>query len=176
MAFQAVTGRALRNFRVRFQRIGILLLLPAPVIFGQTLRLSSASASPGARISIDISLHSLPGKQPSTLQWEITIPSDRLSFAEDSVSVGPMAQKSGKTVNCAAKGAKTATERTLVCILYGGVDPIPDGVVAQIHFQVPANGTPGSVTVRLDEGLAVFVDLKKIALGPAKTSIRIFAK
>ena len=125
---------------------------------------------------IKISFHSPPGKEPSALQWETTIPSAQLSFLDESMAAGPAAQTAGKSVNCAVKTTKTADSQTSLCILYGGREPVHDGVVAVLRLKILREATPGIALVRVDQALAVSKDLKRFPLDPKETAVKIRPK
>src|SRR6185369_4038188 len=99
-------------------------------------------------------------QRPSILQWETTIPTAQLSFLEESVAPGPVAQATGKVVSCSVK-AKTANHQTSACILYGGLEPILDGVVAVLRLKILQEATPKTASVHVDSALAVSKDLKR---------------
>jgi hypothetical protein len=174
MGRTAQKGR-LGDLRTSFRLIPFLFLLPPITVFGQTLHLSSASASPGEQVTIEISFQSPPGKEPSALQWEATIPSTQLDFVEQSMAPGPAAQAAGKSVSCALKTPASGT-RTSVCILYGGLEPIHNGVVAVLRLHISREAKPGTARIRVDQGLAVSKDLKKVVLDPVEAVVKIRAK
>lgn len=109
------------------------------------------------------------------MQWEITIPPSQLIFQDNSTSVGRAAQAAAKAVNCAVK-AKTTAAHTIICILYGGQEPIHNGVVAQVQLVIAPDAHPGSERIRVAQGLAVSKDLKKVMLDPAEAVVEIRAK
>ena len=162
----------LENFRALFRLIPPFFLFPQMALFGQALHLSSATASPGERVTIEISFKSPRGTEPSALQWETTIPSAQLAFLDDSMTAGPAAQAAGKSVNCAVK-TKTGEAHTSVCILYGGQDSIHDGVVAILRLKIPPDARPGTARIRVDQGLAVSKDLKRYPLDPAESVVKV---
>jgi len=153
----------------------------------QTLRLSSASAVLGGRVFIEISLQSPKGIDVSALQWEITFPATQLSFLDKDTAAGAAASAAGKSVTCTQKpGAPpTGTPDDLTrfakdgkvvaagCMLYGGREPLPDGVAAKLGFQVAAGATPGSVPIGITRVLAVSKDLKTISLKDANTTVNL---
>src|SRR5437016_3715583 len=101
-------------------QVWLFFSLLQPVIWAQTLRLFPATAQPGERVAIEISLKSPLRQEPSAIQWETTIRSAQLSFLGEGVSPGPASQAASKSVNCSVK-AGTAGTSTAVCVLYGEI-------------------------------------------------------
>ena len=151
----------------------LLLLLPQPGLLGQSLRLSSATASPGEPVEIKISLKSPRGREPSTLQWERTIPLDRVIPLEEEAP-GPAARKAHKSVSCALK-VKTGMAYTSACIAYGGQEPIPNGVLSVLRLRISPDAKPGSFRIRIGQALAVFKDLERVPLEAAEAVITVRA-
>ncbi len=123
-------------------------------------------------MAIEIAFQSPPDRAASILQWETTVSSAQLNFLEESASPGPVAQAAGKSLNCTVK-ARTADTQTSVCILYGGLERIRDGVVALLRLRVPVEAAPGTARVRVDPALAVSKDLKRFPIDAAETRVRI---
>jgi hypothetical protein len=133
-------------------------------------------AMPAQQVSIDLTLISRPGQElPSTLQWEITTSTDQLTLIAEKPIPGPAAQTAGKSVSCRVTSKSGSTE-TSACMLYGGREPIPNGVVAVMRLSVAPDAQPGRSRIRLDKGLAVMKDLKKIPLKTAETVVTIRRK
>ena len=145
-------------------------------LFGQSLRLSSAAAAPAEQVSVNVYLNSPRGReQPSALQWETTLPIAQLSLVGENPPPGAAAEAAGKSVSCQVK-TKTAATETSICILYGGREPIRNGVVAVLRLKIAPDAGPGPARVRIDQGLAVLKDLKKIPMNPAETVVKIRRK
>jgi hypothetical protein len=151
----------------------VSLLLPSALL-AQRLQITPASVLRGRLVSIPISLQSAAGKEPSTMQWEVTSP---LSFTpvEENPPPGPAAKAAGKTVACKLK-TKTSNAQTWICLLYGGLKPIPNGVIAVLRFGVPSDAPPGPARIRIDQGLAVTRDLKRTVLDAVEAVVTIRAK
>jgi len=152
----------------------LFLLFPRTAC-GQILKLSSASARPGDWVSIEISINLPAGKEPpSALQWETVIPTAQLSFLEEGTRAGPAAQTAGKSVSCSVK--TQAETNTSVCVLFGGQEPIRNGVVAILRLAVSAQAKTGNARVRLEHALAVSKNLARVELAPSETRVRIRTK
>ena len=160
-------------------RPGYLWLTCQCVLFsqaaGQSLALSSAAAARGGRVAIELSLQSPAGKEPAALQWEMSVPTAKLSLADENPVAGPAAQKAGKSLNCAVT-KKTAQTYTSVCILAGGQKPIQNGVVALLRLRILPKATPGMVRIRVVGGTAVSSDVKSIPIAATETTVAIRAK
>lgn len=140
----------------------------------QRLSLAPATGAPGGKVAIEISLKSPKGQEPSTLQWQTTVPLAKVGQFEETTP-GPAAETAGKAVNCAVK-SKTAETYTTMCILYGGQLGIHDGVVATLRLTIASNAGPGSFRIRTGEALAVYRDLKRVAIHSAETTVTIRPK
>lgn len=158
--------------RVLLGRLSPFFLFVPVALLGQTLHLSSAAASPGEHVSVELSFKSPRGEEPSALQWETTLPPALLNFLDESLPPGPTAKAAGKAVNCAVK-TKTAEVHTMSCILYGGQEPIQDGVIAVLRLAIPLGARPGVARIRVDQGLAVSKNLKKTPLDAVESVVTI---
>jgi hypothetical protein len=159
------------SIRKLAQRLWPLLFLPH--LSGQALQLTSASASPGDTVTLEISFHSSPGKEASALQWETAIPSDKLAFVSDTIALDERVQKAGKSIQCVAQIAKAPNVRTLTCVLFGGRDSIPESAIATLALKIRRDATPDKAQVRLDHAAAVTKDLKRLPLEPAEATVTI---
>jgi len=150
------------------------LLLPEPRAAGQTLRLSLGAGPPDGPATIEISLRSPAGKEPSSLQWVATIPTAQLDFANPIASSGPAAEVAGKSVACAVKD-KDGAARTSLCVLSGGEQPIHDGVIAVLRLKIDRHSRRGSYRIRIDHGISVSKDLTQTTLSVAETLVIVRA-
>ena len=151
----------------------LLLLSAQPGLLAQTLNMPPVTAKPGEQVAIEISFKSPPAQEISALQWDTSIPSSQLRFQEEGTSLGPRARADGKSISCAPKNETTPDTKTSACILYGGQQPIGDGVIAILRLGVLPDTAAGTVKVRLENGLAVSKDLKRFPIGPVETVIRV---
>jgi hypothetical protein len=142
---------------------------------GQSLGLSSAAASQGGRVAIELSLKSPAGKEPAALQWETSVPTAKLSLMDENLLVGPAAQEADKSLSCSVT-KKTVEAYTSVCILAGGQKPIQNGVVALLRLRILPKATPGTARIRVVGGTAVSSNLKSIPIAPTETMVVIRAK
>ena len=165
--------RCLLRLRYRHAPAALLLLLPVQSLPAQILRLSPATAKPGEQVAIEVSFKPPTGQEISALQWDAVIPSAQLRFQEEGTSLGPRARADGKSISCAPKNETTPDTKTSACILYGGQQPIGDGVIAILRLGVLPDTAAGTVKVRLENGLAVSKDLKRFPIGPVETIVRV---
>jgi hypothetical protein len=149
-----------------------LVLFTQLALCGQTLQISSAKASRGKRVTLQVVLTSPAGREPLGLQWETIFPADQLVPLEGGISLGPVTRAAGKSVQCAAKPQAGGTSGTK-CILIGGQKPIPNGVIALLQFSVLSKAPEGSARVRVDPATAVFKDLKQTQLPAVEAVVKI---
>jgi hypothetical protein len=141
---------------------GCLLLLRLPALTAQELKVSSLDGAQGGRVTLEISFDSAGAKVPTALQWEIMIPAGQLSFVDQNPDLGPAAQRAEKSVSCRAQllRAKDGDKFGSVCILAGGLKPIPNGVVALIRLQISPEARLEPQRVQAT-GFAVYQDGKE---------------
>ena len=150
----------------------VSLILSQLTLFAQTLKLAPAAGSPGQQVSVNISLTSPRGQEPpSTLQWDLTIPAGQLALVDDNPQPGPEAKAAGKSITCRAK-----TRETYTCLVYGGREPIHDGVIAILQLRIAPEAKPGSARIRTDQALAVTKDLKRTPMPAAESVVTIRRK
>ena len=164
---------ALRRARVSacFWFIGFSLGFQ-PALFGQALHLSLASQQERENLALEVSLQSTSGKEPSALQWEITLPLAKLAFQNEIAAAGQAAQAAGKSVSCAIKPNNGAVQ-TATCVVYGGQESIRDGVVAVTRLRIPGRAKAGAARITVNHGLAVYRDLRQITLNPVEVVVKI---
>jgi energy-converting hydrogenase Eha subunit A len=167
------------GMRTGFSRLFCFLWLfaafPASMLVAQTLQLSSAAASRGTSLVIEISLKSPQGKEPAALQWEATIPTAELNLIDKEIAIGPAAKDAGKSVVCAVKG-KTDKALTSVCILAGGQRQIQNGVIAVLMLKVPLNAPIGPARIRVERAIAVSKDVIELPIKPIDTVVSVLGK
>jgi hypothetical protein len=98
-----------------------------------TLNLSSTSTPAGGAVTLNLSLSSTAGSEPSAIQWTMNYPPAALSNV--SVVPGPAVSSVGKSLQCEpASGSYT-------CIGYGLETIIANGIVAEVTATPVASGT-----------------------------------
>ncbi len=153
----------------------VLLVCPAsPSLLAQGLRLSEAAGKPGDRVTLEISLNAPRELEPQALQWETTVPAARLSFADDPISAEAPVRAAGKSFACAPK-AKAGETRAIVCILAGGVNTIPNGVIGRLQVRIPPGSPAGPAPVRIERGILLVKGLRQIPLPPIETVVKILS-
>src|SRR5690349_21788156 len=96
----------------------LLLVIPA-TLAAQALQISPSTAAPGATGTFLIRLDTPGGREPASLQWDMTIPKQILVDVRDIVP-GSSAESAGKSLAC----VRTALEHeapSCRCVLAGGV-------------------------------------------------------
>ncbi len=87
-------------------------------------------------------------------------------------TAGREAQADGKSLTCQLKDS-TAETRRLVCILYGGVEPLRDGIVAVLKIRIAPHPPAGPVRLRVEQAIAAFTDLSKVPMDPVETTFKV---
>jgi hypothetical protein len=145
--------------------LAFLLPILSVAAQGQSLRLAYARPASAACL-VEILLDSPAGKAPVALQWETTLESVDLTFVQDALPLKPNAVP-GKSIRCAPK-SKTAGAQTFVCMLAGGVDPIPNGAVARLQLTRASGKSTTPVRVRIDQAIGVYKDLRRVSMKPVE--------
>lgn len=156
-------------YNLTSMRYLVLFLCTLP-IFGQSLRVSSATATPGKKTEVEIALDSPAGKEPLALQWEVGFSADAFKLDKAGLVAGPAAHAAGKSLTCAAK--KNAGPTAWVCILAGGQKPIASGVVAVLHLDVQP-GAGDSRAIVVDNAMAVSAALKKLPISRVAATVKV---
>ena len=115
-----------------------LASLACPSLFAQSsLSLSSATANPGASVTLPVSI-SNSGAVPSGLQWIFSYPSAAITSI--AATVGPAASAAGKSLLCAGAVG------SLTCLIAGfDTTGIASGVVANLQMTFSPNATTTSI-------------------------------
>ncbi|MGA7409631.1 MAG: hypothetical protein WBW33_04040 [Bryobacteraceae bacterium] len=128
-----------------------ILVLTIAIPFGclsqsVTLELSSGVASPGTSVTLAMTLNST-GATPASAQWALEYAT--ADFSSVTVTAGPAATDSGKTVTCnQASGVTT-------CMLWSmDATPIANGVVANVSVAASESSFANSSGVQLVNCLA----------------------
>jgi hypothetical protein len=104
--------------------------------------LSSGFALPGGSISLNLTYKSEGSVSPAAVQW--TLAFDPASITAISVTTGPAAVTSAKSITCSAANAAYA------CLLWGAnANGIPNGIVATVNVTV-APSVSGPVPLALE--------------------------
>ncbi len=151
------------------------LLFYSSLLFGQTLHLSSAAASRGDTVAIQVSLDSPAGHEPVGLQWETIVPTLQLTPDNNGMVIGPAGQESGKSIQCAGK-RKSPEEFSYRCILIGGQKPIKNGTVAMLTLHISPKGQAGAVRIHTQEGIAVTANMKQVKINDSESTVNIRSK
>jgi hypothetical protein len=148
----------------------IAICIQPGVLCAQALRLASAPPAPGDIAVVEISLDAQAGKEPTGLQWELTVEAPGVTFLQEVVSRDSKGPSSGKSLYCGTK-TDTPTVKTSVCMLIGGIDPIPAGKIARIRIAGPAQPGTDRVRIKLDHSFAVYKDLRRVDLKPVELTL-----
>ena len=127
--------------------------------WGQTLQIPPVTVNRESANILRLVLTGRPGHPVSALQWELIVPRG-LQIDAPHVVVGTAAESAGKSISCSNRNAPKG--KICVCVLIGGVQPIPDGAIAIVKFSTSGNTPKGKATVRVQNILGVSADLKKL--------------
>jgi len=106
------------------------------------LSLGSASAIRGKSVSLNLSLATSGGAQPTALQWTMAYPASAVSSV--SVTGGAAATAASKNVTCSSGTGKT------ICIVFGaGDDTVGNGVLATATLNLAAGTAVISAPVQV---------------------------
>jgi uncharacterized protein (TIGR03437 family) len=129
------------------------------------LSLGSASAIRGKSVSLDLSLATSGGAQPTALQWTMAYPASAVSSV--SVTPGAAATAASKNVTCSNGTGKT------MCIVFGvGDDTVGNGVLATATLNLVAGTAVTSAPVQVASVAAINVSDSVI---PASGTGRLIA-
>lgn len=147
-----------------------LVCVAMTAAWGQTVQIPPVTVNRDSANILRL-LYTGRADQPvSAIQWELVVPKEVRIDAAD-VAPGTAAESAGKSISCSNR--TTAAGKLCICVLIGGVKPIPDGAIAIVKFSTAADAPTGAATVKLQKILAVSVDLKKMPLTDAAGTIKI---
>ena len=148
----------------RLLALASLLVLPQLGLSqNMALSLSSASASPGGTITVDLSLASTGGS-PAIVQWTLGFSSQH--FTAVNTAIGPAGTLAGKTLQC----VNNSGSRT--CVLAAiNTSTIVNGVIARVTLTVSPSITVTSAPLSLSS--PVGASLQGIAISASATGSSI---
>jgi cohesin domain-containing protein len=157
-----------RSVSVIMTRVLALALVACCGAFAQgvALSLASGSGSPGAAVTLNLSLNATGGNQPAALQWTLTYSSTDFSFIN--VAAGPVATAAGKSLSCNnAVGSST-------CVVWGlNSTAIANGVVAAVTLTLSGSTSNVSSSIQLLNGVAAAPDGTAISTSTAGGTVTI---
>jgi hypothetical protein len=113
----------------------LLLLAKSPRAQTVAIR-TSDSAAPGAKTLVDIELLAGAGAKPLIVQWDLVFPPQQLSLDTGYPVIGEAARQAGKQLTCRGSWKKAPKAFAVRCMVAGGRDTIPPGVLATARFTV----------------------------------------
>jgi len=106
------------------------------------LSLGSGSAIPGRSVSLNLSLATSGGAQPTALQWIIAYPASAISSV--SVTPGAAATAASKNVTCSSRTGST------ICVVFGANDDaLSNGVLATATLNFEAGTVVSAAPVQV---------------------------
>ena len=154
--------------------VGLLIAAPNAALYAQSLHLRPTSAAPGEWAVIEIAWQSSVQQQLVALEWEARFPAAQLE-SDPMMRLTLDARSKGKSLNCRARMETRETE-TLRCILSGGLQPIPDGVLAVLSLKIREKVQPGTLRIRIEHMIGVKRDLGSVTLDPAEALVKVNPK
>jgi len=142
--------------------------LIATAASAQTLTIRPVRISPGAEFQLEISIASPAGKAAAILKWDTIFPAQLLDVVGSGPEAGKAGKDSGKAIACAMQKPYSYT-----CVLFGGMKPIADGVIATIRFKVHADAPSGKTAIRVQKIDAATVDAKSFTMPDAEGPVEI---
>ncbi len=135
---------------------------------GQVLHVSSVASAPGERVRIEIWLDSAAATAPSALKWEVVFPAQLLELEGDGPEIGGAAMESGKSLSCSGR-----KPYSYACTLFGGQNPVANGLIAIFHFKLRTTAGAGTSAVRIEKAKAITADSKELTLSSAEGTVTI---
>ena len=129
----------------------VFLLSNCVLCLAQSLEINPVTVDRGSANIFRIILKPVAEKPIAALQWDVVY-GGGLRIAPSWILPGAAAEIASKVVTCGPKPSQGSKHRW-ACILAGGVQPLPAGVVAIIRFEAASDAPRGEMTVEL-EGIA----------------------
>ena len=161
---------SLRYTQISMRCLGVFLC--TLTLFGQSARVSSTTAAPGEKVTIEIALDAPSGKGPLAMQWEAAVPAGALKLDESGFVSGAAAKAADKSLTCAPRKTRPDLSKW-ACILAGGQKPIANGVVAVLRLTVQTNAHAGPHLVVVDNLLGVSASLKRVPMPRAEGVVTV---
>jgi uncharacterized protein (TIGR03437 family) len=112
-----------------------------------TLSLSSGLGARGQLVLLNLSVASVAGQQPASLEWQFSYPPADLAFVD--AGEGSSAVAAGKTITC------SGVSGSYTCIAAGlNKNAIPDGVLATLLFSVSATTINPAAAISINTPVA----------------------
>jgi hypothetical protein len=154
--------------------VGLLIAASSAALYAQSLHIRPTSAAPGEWAVIEITWQSSPQQQLVALQWDARFPAAQLE-GDPMMRLTLDARSAGKSLNC-RPGIETRETETVRCILSGGLQPIPDGVLAVLSLKIREKAQPGTVRIQIEHMMGVKRDLGAVTLDPAEALVTVHPK
>ena len=152
---------------------GFIFILASAGAWAQTFLIPPSMVTRGGSGSLLLALESPAGKAPLALQWEFTFPPNVAVDVADIVA-GSAAESAQKVLTCRAVKTKDGAQGSVYgCILAGAQKPIPNGPIAVVRYQVPAEIRQIAEKVRVWKAIGVTADLKSVELASTQATITV---
>ena len=151
-------------------RFAFLLLL-CVMVHAQILEVSSVTVKRGSADIFRVVLTPSAEKTIAALQWDVVYP-DGLRIEPSGVVSGAVSEKAGKMVQCAPRPSEGANHR-LTCILAGGVQALPAGVIVIVRFEAATDVPQSEMSVQLEKVVGVTPSLESVPMKNTRVPITI---
>jgi hypothetical protein len=145
-----------------FLRISVAVFC-AVSCHAQSLRVASATGSPGDTVRIELVLDPADARV-SAAEWEITAPGSARGVEIQAPEIGAAARKAGKSISCAGSWKDATKSYRYRCLLAGGLNSIGAGAVAFMLLKLRDGVKPGSYPLKLENVKAVNPDAAVVSI------------
>ncbi len=137
---------------------------PAPLSLG----VSSASGAPGTNVTVNVSLTSPAGSEPSALQFRLNWPVAQITSA--TVAAGASAVAAGKNASC------TSAAGSVTCLLWGvNATEMANGVVAAVTLAISPSAVPTATSLTLDSAQGTTPGAVPVIATPTGGTVTVLA-
>jgi hypothetical protein len=146
-------------------RFVISILISVVILFGQSLKAPPSQTDLKTPGVFSIAIDSPQGKGPAALQWEFSVP-PAIAIKTADITIGEAGEAAKKSLTCATKVTKPATQRRTryICVLAGGQSPIGNGPIAKVQYRAQWDVKGAPIRVAIENVLGASADLKRISI------------
>ena len=146
-------------------RFVISILISVVILIGQSLRAPPSQTDLKTPGEFSITIDSPQGKGPAALQWEFSVP-PAIAIKTADITIGEAGEAAQKSLTCATKVIKPATQRRTryICVLAGGQSPIGNGPIAKVQYRAQWDVKGAPIRVAIENVLGASADLKRIPI------------
>ena len=146
----------------------VCLICYAVPLRGQALHVSSVSARPGEKFTLEISIDLPAGLKVATLKWTLLFPAQLVDPEQGRPEAREAAKSAGKSLTCVQPKPYAYS-----CILTGGLTTLTTGRIAVFPLRVRADAHTGTTNLRITDVDAADTDLRTVKFGTTDGSLTI---